>query len=268
MPDEDLSAYLRRAYPWLDDFKVKVEEPKPEPPSDPNYVFVKGQGWVPETDNVKALIKKQEADAYLKKLEEDQAAARQLRQAARPNNFGTFTMRDMRVAPMQQLPRTYNQTWEDLDRWYGARRDYGRQIPRREDAAERRHREIMEEAARVHDAQEYTAYRGLDGTVTRVRNAPQPRYAGYPGAREWVFDTETFNYTYDDGVGTRTVQNTPAPTPQPRTPTQNELAENTGRRYFQGANVAPERARQENQHERRTREYLETRERLRRQRGR
>jgi hypothetical protein len=50
-------------------------------------------------------------------------------------------------------------------------------------------------------------------------------------------------------------------TPEPRATNPDEL---TGQRYFQGAGVAPERVRQENQHERRVREYREAQERARR----
>lgn len=53
-------------------------------------------------------------------------------------------------------------------------------------------------------------------------------------------------------------------TQTPRTRSTEELAENSGRRYFPGTSGQPELVAQENQHERRVREWREASERFRR----
>lgn len=99
----------------------------------------------------------------------------------------------------------------------------------------------------------------LPATYTMNTVPPQDRYV----VDNPAWETAPLRFTHDEVDGWTNLATGHGTRPAPANP--EDIRET---RYYPGANVAPEPVRQENQHERRAREYREELERARRRRGR
>jgi hypothetical protein len=217
-------------------------------PGDVVYHFIKGHGWVPETP-------------LSLKLSRDAMAARQ---AAKQMNFGTPS-RTGNFGYPGGMASNYGERMRELqDRMVrdAARYWASYEAPRARNTPPQIPREPRRERAYTTDT--------WNSPLTGVGNRQHQTYARWVGE---LSDTQhhidsiryAYNYSYTGAPHGNTNTFTAAPRQNtPRARTNDELAENSGSRYFPGSGAAAEPQRQESIHERRLREYREASARFRR----